>query len=154
MFLCCSARLRGYPVQVTDSSGYLHRQGRSFGGNRVAKQGLSSTFRRRSLSERNKTFTMIICTPLPALMVLLPLHLLLLIAEGVLLAALRHDTRIWGSIYAPVIPSIAEQRRNLLAVRKRIFSTPGVARSPYFRPFTAWPRKLALLIGHGLPTIR
>jgi GT2 family glycosyltransferase len=154
MFLCCSARLRGHPVQVPDASGYRHRQGRSFGGNRVAEQGLSSTFRRRGLSERNKTFTMIACTPAPALMVLLPLHLALLAIEGVLLTVLRRDIRIWRSVYAPVLPSVAARRRDILAARKRNFSTPGAVRSPYFRPFTAWPRKLALLIGHGLPTIR
>lgn len=154
MFLCCSARLRGYPVQVPDASGYRHRQGRSFGGNRVADQNLSSTFRRRSLSERNKTFAMIACTPLPALMVLLPLHLALLAIEGALLTVLRRDTRVWRRIYGPVLPSVAARWREIMAARKRNFSVPGAVRCPYFRPFMAWPRKLALLSRYGLPTLR
>ena len=54
LYLCCVARLRGRSVKVTGASGYRHRQGASFGGNRATAQGLQTTFRRRYLSERNK----------------------------------------------------------------------------------------------------
>ena len=64
MCLCCNARLRDAPVQVTSGSGYKHRQGASFGGNRATSGRLQTTFRRRELSERNKTSVMLICTPM------------------------------------------------------------------------------------------
>jgi GT2 family glycosyltransferase len=154
MFLCCNARLRGYPVQVPDASGYRHRQGKSFGGNRVADRRLASTFRRRSLSERNKTYTMIACTPAALLLLLLPLHLALLVAEGALLSLLRRDARIWRDIYAPVLPAAIRQRGEIGAARKSSFASPPAARVRYLRQFTPWPRKLALLVGYGLPSIR
>jgi GT2 family glycosyltransferase len=154
MFLCCSAQLRGCPVQVPDASGYRHRQGRSFGGNRVADRKLASTFRRRRLSERNKTFTMLACTPAPLLLLLFPLHLSMLMAEGLLLSLLRSDFRIWKDIYAPVLPAVIGQWRNIAAARKAGFSSPPGRRRGYLRHFLPWPRKLALLLRHGLPTIR
>jgi GT2 family glycosyltransferase len=154
MFLCCSARLRGHPVQVPDASGYRHRQGGSFGGNRIADQRLASTFRRRRLSERNKTYTMLACTPAAILLLLFPLHLALLTAEGLLLSLLRGNLKIWRDIYAPVLPAAIDLWRNIATVRKTNFSSPPAARMRYLRQFSPWPRKLALLLGHGLPTIR
>ena len=154
MFLCCCARLRGYPVQVPNASGYRHRQGKSFGGNRIADRKLASTFRRRSLSERNKTYTMLACTPAAALLLLLPLHLALLAVEGALLSLLRRDARIWRDIYAPVLPAAFARRRDIAAARKANFASAHADRMGYLRQFTPWPRKLALLIGHGLPSIR
>ncbi len=50
MQLCCHARLAGYPVQVTEASFYSHRQGASFGGNRVNANRLTTTYRRRRIS--------------------------------------------------------------------------------------------------------
>ena len=63
LMLCCQARLWGYPVQVAAKSYFRHRQGASFGGNRVDDNRLLTTYRRRRLSERNKTYVMIMCTP-------------------------------------------------------------------------------------------
>jgi GT2 family glycosyltransferase len=152
MFLCCCARLRGYPVQVPNASGYRHRQGKSFGGNRVADRKLASTFRRRSLSERNKTFVMIVSTPAWLLSLLLPLHLLLLSLEGAVLSLLRRDLGIWRTIYAPVLPSMIRERTRLAAARRAI---PRDATSSwaYLRQFVLWPHKLVLLLRHGLPRI-
>jgi hypothetical protein len=65
MYLCCVARLWGHPVRALPASGYRHWQGKSFGGNRVADNRLSTTFRRRALSERNKTFVMAMTRPSP-----------------------------------------------------------------------------------------
>lgn len=154
MFLCCSARLRGYPVQVPDASGYRHRQGRSFGGNRIADNKLATTFRRRRLSERNKTYTMIACTPWTVLVWLLPLHLALLAIEGTLLTLLRRDTRIWREVYAPLAPAIASTRPQLGISRRSNIAAQLLAAKDYFKPFSFWPWKLSLLFRHGLPHIR
>lgn len=71
LYLCCRARLAGYPVRAVGRSGYRHRVGRSFGGGKVAAGRLATTLRRRALSERNKTFVMIVCQPALLLAVLL-----------------------------------------------------------------------------------
>ena len=54
LYLCGLARLHGLPVRALRNSRYRHRQGATFGGNRAAN-GLQTSTRRRSLSERNKT---------------------------------------------------------------------------------------------------
>ena len=50
-YLCCAARVQGLDVRVTDASGYRHRQGTSFGGAKLLGGKLSSSYRRRRLSE-------------------------------------------------------------------------------------------------------
>ncbi|MGH8215864.1 MAG: glycosyltransferase family 2 protein, partial [Rhodanobacteraceae bacterium] len=74
MYLCCLARLLGIPVEVTAGSGYRHRQGASFGGNRVDQGKLKTTYGRRALSERNKAAVMVVCTPSVWVWPLLALH--------------------------------------------------------------------------------
>ncbi|MBS0556889.1 MAG: glycosyltransferase, partial [Proteobacteria bacterium] len=82
-FLCCLARLRGLQVSAATASGYRHRQGASFGGNRINDGKLSTTYRRRALSERNKTAVMVVCTPTWLVWPLLVLHVILLTLEGI-----------------------------------------------------------------------
>ena len=154
MYLCCSARRCGYPVQVPDASGYRHRQGRSFGGNRIAGSQLATTFRRRRLSERNKTFVMIACTPGWLLALLLPVHLTLLVIEGAVLTLLRRDARIWNEIYAGVLPALFGRRHELAEAHHRNLAARGATARSYYRSFTLLPRKLAMLLRHGLPSIR
>jgi GT2 family glycosyltransferase len=156
MYLCCRARLAGNPVQVTTSSFYRHRQGVSFGGNRVDSNRLASTYRRRRLSERNKTFVMVLCSPPLRLWLTLPLHLLLLAAEGLLLSIIKLDARVWKEIYANVFTSLVNQANNLRKNRRQIQSLTGMGRkySDYGRSFTWMPRKLQLLIKHGVPNLR
>ncbi|HOR33103.1 MAG TPA: glycosyltransferase, partial [Syntrophales bacterium] len=55
MYLCCLARLRGVPVTVLPESGYDHWVGRSFKGGKVVGNALQTSYRRRALSERNKS---------------------------------------------------------------------------------------------------
>lgn len=154
LYLCCVARLRGRSVKVTGASGYRHRQGASFGGNRATAQGLQSTFRRRYLSERNKLRVMVICTPTLLVIPLLVLHLLLLVAEGLVLTAVRRDTHIWRDIYAKVgaellrgIPGLWTRRRQ--QQRQRVTSL-----GDFLRPFVWAHRKLSLLRRYGVPRIR
>lgn len=153
MYLCCRARLAGYPVEVTADSAYRHRQGKSFGGNRANAGRLSTTYRRRRLSERNKTFAMVVCTPAPWIWCLLPLHLTLLLIEGLILACMNRDRRIWSEIYGNVIANLLAQRGTLAKQRNAAQRSRPPTAPSYRRPFVAWPRKLQLLRAHGLPRV-
>lgn len=151
VFLCCAARLQGLPVRVEQRSGYRHRQGASFGGNRVEGGKLRSTYRRRALSERNKTAVLCICTPGVMVVPLLLLHGVLLLAEGVALAILKRDLRALREIYANAVIQVVRQRSFLRAERRRIQGGRAATLQAYFRPFVLLPRKLVMLARHGVP---
>ncbi len=154
LYLCCRARLAGYPVQVAASSSYRHRQGTSFGGNRAGDHGLVTTYRRRRLSERNKTFALMICTPTVLLWLLLPLHLLALSVEGITLSLLRRDARLWHEIYAGVWVSLWEQRSLLRTQRCHVQTSICIPSIQFLRSFTPRPRKLMMLWRYGPPQIK
>ncbi|HEX7129058.1 MAG TPA: glycosyltransferase family 2 protein, partial [Rhodanobacteraceae bacterium] len=154
MYLCCVARLRGVAVAVAPQSGYRHRQGGSFGGNRVQAGRLRTTFRRRHLSERNKTATMFVCTPTWLVWPLLALHLILLCLEGGIMAIYRCDGRIWREIYLPVWSSVASGWRELRARRARVQAGRRIGLRAYARGFVLTPRKLVMVLRHGLPAVR
>ena len=154
LYLGCVARLHGCAVMALPASGYRHRQGATFGGNRADAKGLLTTFRRRYLSERNKTTVMVICTPTALVWPLLAVHVCLLCIEGILLASIRRDSRIWREIYQPALGYVfrelpALRRRRFEVQRKRSISLRG-----WRATFTLIPRKIALLWRHGLPTVR
>ena len=154
VFLCCAARLHGMPVRVASRSGYLHRQGASFGGNRVDGGKLRSTYRRRALSERNKTAALCICTPGIVALPLLLLHVALLLGEGLVLALLKRDLRAWREIYANAVLQTVRQRGFLRAERQRMQRGRVITLRDYFRPFVLLPRKLVMLVRHGVPSLR
>nr|WP_199045312.1 glycosyltransferase family 2 protein [Dyella sp. ASV24] len=155
LYLCCVARLHGYPVAVTSTSGYRHRQGASFGGNRASvTQGLQTTFRRRHLSERNKTSVMLICTPTGAIWPLLCIHLLLLCAEGAALSMLKADKTVWKKVYGAAIADLFRRRSLLLGLRKDIQRQRRISLAQYLRGFHPIPRKATLLFRYGIPKIR
>jgi GT2 family glycosyltransferase len=154
MYLCCLARLRGLPVTVTAPSGYRHRQGKSFGGNRVNAGKMSTTYRRRFFSERNKTAVMVICTPSWLVWPLLILHFSSLAAEGTVFTVLKKDPRLWRQIYGPALSYILSGLGSLRARRKQAQSTRHTSLRAYFRAFVALPRKFVLLRRHGLPDVR
>lgn len=154
LYLCCRARLAGYPVQVTPTGHYRHRQGLSFGGNRAGEAGLQTTYRRRRLSERNKTFAMVICTPGMILWLLLPLHLLTLTLEGLVLSLLRRDARLWREVYAGVWLALWRRSTQLRAQRKTVQSSRHITPRAYRRGFVLRLRKLDMLLRHGTPEIR
>jgi GT2 family glycosyltransferase len=154
MQLCCYARLAGYPVNVTHSSHYRHRQGASFGGNRILANRLSSTYRRRRLSERNKTFVMVLCSPPLRLCLTLPIHLALLALEGILLAILKRDMRLWQEVYANVFTSLLRNGALLLKERKKIQKSRSVSARDYGKSFCWIPRKLQMLVRYGIPDLR
>jgi len=153
LYLCGLARLRGVPVRCLDGSGYRHRQGASFGGNR-ADGGLCSTYRRRALSERNKTWAMLVCTPGWVAWPLLIVHMVLLCVEGVLVSALRRDARLWREVYLPVPRSVLASRRKWKMLRQRVQNSRLVTSREWWRTFVWVPRKLSLLCRHGIPEVR
>lgn len=154
LYLCCRARLAGYPVRGIGRSGFRHRVGGSFGGGKVAAGRLATTLRRRALSERNKTFVMIICQPALLLAVLLPLHLVLIHLEGLLVAAMKRDGAIWRKIYAPLAPRLRVEWDRLRAERSIVQSTRTLTLAAWLAPFRWLPWKLRMLFRHGLPEVK
>lgn len=154
LYLCCLARLQGASVQVTPSSGYQHRQGVSFGGNRASSDGLQTTFRRRRLSERNKTSVMVICTPTRLVWLLLTLHIISLVVEGITMTLLRRSPRIWREIYKPALKHVFFGMGDLRVRRQQVQAHCRIKLGVYLLSFAALPQKLRLLRRHGLPTIR
>lgn len=153
LYLCCRARLAGHPVRALGYSGYRHRVGASLGGGKPQAGKLVTTYRRRALSERNRACVMATLCPAPAVFVLLPLHLLLLLAEGTLLSLLRLSPRPFVGIYLPVFATLLRQRRRILALRRRIMADRRAAATDFFLPFEGVPWKLRMLLRHGLPRL-
>ena len=153
LYLCCRARLTGYPVRALGISGYRHQVGASFGGGKVRGDRLTTTFRRRALSERNKTFVMVICYPGPLLAWLLPLHLALIHLEGLLLTLIKGDSTVWHKIYASLLPALWSQRHKLLTLRRGAQSQRKASLRTWLAPFCWIPWKFKMLIRHGWPNL-
>lgn len=142
MQICCHARLAGFPVEVTQTSSYRHRQGNSFGGNRSSDGRLRTTYQRRRLSERNKTFVMAICTPAPFILLLMPIHILALLVEGIAIALAKHDLKIIKDIYIKALSSLIIKRKTILNERRSIQKLRHVSIKHYHKTFTKYPKKL------------
>lgn len=134
-------------------SGYRHRVGQSFGGGKVADGRLRSTFRRRALSERNKTFVMLIAYPAPFMQLMLPLHLLLLLMEGVALSLLKRDGRYLREIYLPVFGALVRRGGEWGAARRVAQHNRRLAGADFYAAFDWVPYKLKMLVKHGLPRV-
>ncbi|RMD58958.1 glycosyltransferase [Candidatus Parcubacteria bacterium] len=152
MYLCCAARLWGYPVEVLPVSGFRHWVGKSLGGGKVVGERLRTTLRRRIMSERNKTFVMVLCYPTPLLW-LLPLHLVLLLLEGGGLSLVKRDTRLFREIYGHVFAELWRCRRRLKEGRARLQLRRRVTATAFFAPHTWMPYKLRMLWRYGLPRV-
>lgn len=154
IYLCCLARLRGLPVSVAATSGYNHRQGTTFGGNRAGGGHLNTTYRRRALSEKNKTAVLVVCTPTWLVWALLAIHLVLLVAEGGTLVVIKRDTRIWREVYAATVGSTLRKIRQLRVLRASVQKRRLVTLRRYLRVFVFMPRKFILLRRYGIPSVR
>jgi GT2 family glycosyltransferase len=154
MYLCCRARLAGFAVRALQDSGYRHWQGKSFGGNRAEGKRLITTYRRRALSERNKTFVMWVSLPLPTLILLMPVHVASLLLEALLLTIFKGSTMPWLEIYAPLFPALWQHRSKLTRLRGEIQLKVELHSHSFFDPFCLIPWKLQILFKHGLPIIR
>jgi len=154
MFLSCLARLRGYPVKIIHTSGFKHRVGNSLGGGKVIINRLSTSQKRRTFSERNKNFVMALTYPTPFFQLIFPLHIVMLLAEGVLLSFLKRDPNLLGSIYISSIRSLWHERKRLYHLRKTIQSSRRISAIRFFSPFIPKPHKLFMLIRYGIPEIK
>lgn len=153
LYLCCLARLWGRPVEVLDRSGFRHWVGNTLGGGKVIAQTLRTSRRRRALSERNKTFAMIVTCPQPALLVLLPMHLLALFVEGLFISLAKRDLSLWRDIYWNCVWALWCQRKSLRAARRRAQAGRRVGVAEYLRPHRLFPHKLRMLLRYGVPRI-
>lgn len=153
LYLCCRARLAGFPVRVLGISGYRHRVGKSFGGGKVRGGKLATTFRRRALSERNKTYVMALTYPAPFMQFALPLHLFLLLIEGGLLSILLGRVAYLKEIYLPVFAAIFGKRKLLVNGRRAIMIERRLASADFYAAFDPVPYKLRMLLRYGLPRL-
>jgi len=154
LYLCCLARLWGIPVRTLGTSGFRHIVGRSLGGGKITHGRLSTTRHRRALSELNKCYVMILTFPAPLLCFIFPLHQMLLMLEGAVIAIAKRDITIWQTIYAPVIPALWRARTRLLSQRKNIQQARRIGLMQWLTVFTLLPHKLNMLIKYGLPEVK
>ncbi len=154
LFLCCKARLRGHSVRCLPISGYRHRQGVSFGGNRVVGERLNTTVRRRFLSERNKTIVLAVCTPTVLMWPLLITHLTILMLEAATLVLVKRDVAIFRDIYWAAFIQLWRKRGAIVATRRSVQRTRRISAGAYLRVFTWKLRKFSMLRRYGMPTIR
>ena len=154
MYLCCVARLWGYQVLALPKSGFRHWLGASLGGARIVNAKLSSTVTRRALSERNKSFVLILSYPWPALAIVLPLHLLLLFLEGIVLSVVKRDPGLFRKIYLACAIALWSERKRLSALRSVIQTKRQIGMWAYFSNVRWLPYKLEMLWRYGIPKIR
>lgn len=154
MYICLNAHIRGYEVHVPDESGYYHLVGGSFGGGKLENNRMVTTIKRRQLSERNKSFVMFLIFPGVLLYLIFPLHLILLLVEGILLALAKRDYQIFRKIYLNIITAIWDKRTILIKNRKILQSHKSISTFKFFSLFVFYPYKLKMLLKHGLPTLK
>jgi GT2 family glycosyltransferase len=154
LYLCGVARLRGMSVRALSTSGYRHRQGATFGGNRADTDGLRTSVRRRRLSERNKTRALMVLTPGVVMWPLLAAHLAALACEGLALSLLRRDTTLWREVDRAAIATPLRERAVLRARRREVQATRTISVARWFSTVRWQLRKVALLRRYGLPTVR
>lgn len=141
-------------MRALGKSGYRHYVGKSFGGGKVQLGRLSTTFRRRALSERNKTFVMVCSFPLAPLLLLLPLHLTTLLLEGAVLSLLKRTPEYLLNIYLPVFLSLLKYKDRLIVCRTNMHASGRTSLIGFFSVFSWTPHKLNMLIRYGLPSVR
>lgn len=153
IYLCCRARLAGWPILVADRSGYWHRQGASFGGSNAAANALVTTYRRRYLSEANRTLLVLECTPTAVAWLLFAVNLARLAIEGAVATLLLRSPAIWTRIYGRALGKVRAQCVGAVARRRDVQAARVVGLRNYFSAFVWIPRALALLIRRGLPKV-
>jgi GT2 family glycosyltransferase len=151
-YLCCLARIKGYSVTALPLSGYYHRVGASFGGGKLVGGRMRTTYRRRALAERNKSFVMFICYPAPYFYIIFPLHLAILALEGALLSCVKRDLMLWKRVYLNCMRELWSNRQKLEQYRRDAQEGPrcGVR---FFRCHTLVPQKFGMFVVHGIPSV-
>lgn len=153
MYLCCMARLYGYPVRVIMQSGYKHWVGKSLGGGKAVQNRLSTPLKRRVLSERNRIYVMALCYPNPLFAIIFPLHILLLLLEGIVLAVIKKNKMVLDLIYLSSLRSFWAKHRKLFSKRDEIQKRKCITNIKFFSAFSPMPYKLTMLLKYGLPKL-
>ncbi|MCK5687275.1 glycosyl transferase, partial [bacterium] len=110
---------------------------------------------RRALSERNKTFVMLICYPASALFFLFPTHIFLFFLEGMLLSLLKQEKKIWQNIYWNCFKELFKNKKLLQKKRHQaIIGQNNIKLFSFLGLFSFMPHKLLMLAKHGLPKIK
>ncbi len=151
-YLCCLARLKGYSVTALCMSGFDHLAGGSFGGGKLVRGRMRTSYRRRALAERNKSFVMYICYPSPYLYLIFPLHLLMLALEGAIVSCVKRDVTLWKQVYLNCMRELWTNRQKLKQHR-RDAQKGATCGAGFFRCHTMTPHKLKMLMVHGLPRV-
>jgi len=154
MYLCCLARLMGYPVRVLPDSGFKHWVGKSLGGGKVDAGKLVTSMKRRALSERNKSYVMALIYPPPLFHVMFPLHLLLLLIEGLTLSVVKFDFRLLHRIYLPSLRAVFFEYARLARQRKIIQAKRCICLRSFLSVFLPVPYKVRMFFKHGLPEVK
>lgn len=153
MYLCCVARLWGWPVIALSESGFRHHVGFSLGGGKLREGRLVTRRARRARSECNKTFVLVLTYPRLLLWFWLPVHLTALLIEGALLAILKGDRLLWREVYWEVPTALWRERLRLRSERRQIQLGRRVGLVEFWRVFGFIPHKMRLLWRHGFPEI-
>jgi len=151
LYLCCVARLAGYAVQSVSQSGFRHRIGHSLGGGKPIHGTLTLSLTRRQKSERNKNFVMLVTYPISLLLFIFPLHVLLLLIEGLALSCMKHDKKIFFDIYLSSLTNLWKYKKEIKTTRAKAISSRRIGILKYFKPHLHFPQKLILLFKYGIP---
>lgn len=154
MYLCVFALTLGGHVRIASDSGYKHHVGYSLGGGKAKNNKLSTSFKRRRFSERNKTYILILFTPKYFLLPILTAHLVALALEGILLSLFKLDTKIWSVIYFFTFKALWGNRKLLIRERVNIQKRSKICTQKYLSFFRWFPHKVTLLLAHGIPNVR
>lgn len=154
IFLCVAARLLGYRVIVLDAPGFDHWIGKNLGGGKIVGHRLSTTVRRRTLSERNKTFVMLLCYPLPTLLAIMPVHFILLTVEALFLLFTGSGCNKVRRIYALILPALWQHRTEVTLLRTKLMHRRRCTATQFFTQTDWRPQKLRMLLRHGKPELR
>ncbi len=154
LYLCLAGKLLGYQVDLAYGSKFFHHVGRSLGGGKPgSNKRLSTTFRRRFLSERNRLFVMWLTYPLPALLAILPCHVLISMAEGLMLSVVKANPRPLSIIYLKAIKDFLRNLKLVTKERKRLHGQKKISQSEFFKGFIPFYYRLLLLFRYGFPRI-
>lgn len=153
VYICSLVRLAGGAIRVVVGSGYEHRQGTSFGGNRPGVQNFGTTYRRRYLSERNRAGMILVCTPTHLAWGLYGLQLALLLLEGVLFWLVKRDRRALVEIYLSAVRDSFTAIPQLRAERRRVQGLRKIGLLEYLRILSPIPQKLRILLRRGIPEL-
>lgn len=153
MYLCCLARLWGYDVIALKESGFRHWVGYSFGGGKIKNNRIITSYARRSRSETNKTFVMLMCYPWQILIIIFPIHIMFLFIEGILLSIVKKDCLIFQVIYAKLFSSMVKFKFRLYKYRTSNMKKKNKL-FKFIASFQFMHQKIKLLFNCGVPNLK